>query len=199
VIPPSTITSRPTYQSLQPAPGPGRHWLVLQADNVSDSLQAELQQAFAPVQARLHIVWVGAGEAVVQSAASLPALLPAERLPDLAALKLALTEQPVLVGDRLYVLGTEPFVWSVADVASHVGWTHAQWQLCHTGSLQRKVWCTHCHGITEGVTTSIATCAGCGRSLLVRDHFSARHGAFMGVMVDAEVPGVLPQAEEIFR
>ena len=196
MIPPSTFTSRPTYLSLQPAAGPGRHWLVLQMGNVSDTLLAELAQAFAPVQARLHIVWVGAG-APVALAGLVPAG-PVLALPDLAALKQALAEQPVLVSDRMYVLGTEPFVWAVADAARLAGWTHEQWQLCHAGSLQRKVWCTHCHSITEGVTTSIVPCVGCGRSLLVRDHFSARHGAFMGVMVDAEVPGVLPQAEEIF-
>jgi len=190
VIAQSTFPSRPTYQALQPVAGPGRHWLVLQAGQVSDTLQAELAQAFAPVQSRLQMAWVGAGEAA-------PALAQAVRLPDLAALSNALA-QPVLVSDRLYVLGTEPFVWAVAKAADAAGWTHNQVQLCHAGSLQRRVWCTHCHGFTEGVTTSIVACADCGRSLFVRDHFSKRHGAFMGVMVDAEVPGLVPQAEEIF-
>lgn len=188
MIPPSTITSRPTYQSLQPVPGPGRHWLVLQAGNVSDTLRVEMAQAFAPVHERLRTLWVGAGDTAALATA----------LPDMAALQQALAQQPVQVSDRLYVLGTEPFLWSVAAVASQAGWTAGQWQLCHAGSLQRRVWCTHCHGFTEGVTTSIVACAGCGRSLLVRDHFSKRHGAFMGVMVDAEVPGAVPQAEEVF-
>ena len=75
MIPPSTFTSRPTYLSLQPAAGPGRHWSVQQAGNVSDTLLAELAQAFAPVQARLHIVWVGAGEGAPQQAAWLPWLV----------------------------------------------------------------------------------------------------------------------------
>jgi hypothetical protein len=186
---------------LQPVHAPGRHWLVLQAGNVSDSLLVDLAQAFAPVQERLHMVLVGAGEAVPQQAAPLPGLMPAGSvlaLPDQAALSKALAEQPVRVSDRLYVLGTEPFVWAVAQAAAQAGLTHDQLQLGHAGSLQRRVWCTHCHGLTECVTTSIVACVGCGRSLLVRDHFSKRHGAFMGVMVDAEVPGVLPQAEESF-
>jgi hypothetical protein len=190
VIPPSTITSRPTYQALQPASGPGQHWLVLQAGNVTDAVQAELAQAFAPVQNRMQTWWVGEGA---------PAPELATPLPGLVALQHALAQlPPVQVSDRLYVLGTEPFLWSVAAAAAQAGWSAEQWQLCHAGSLQRRVWCTHCHGLTEDVTTSIVACAGCGRHLLVRDHFSKRHGAFMGVMVDAEVPGLVPQAEEIF-
>jgi hypothetical protein len=103
------------------------------------------------------------------------------------------------VSDRLYVQGTEPFVWSVAQAAAQAGWKTEQLHMAHAGSLQRRVWCTHCHGLTEAVTTSIVACAGCARQLLVRNHFSKRHGAFMGVMVDAEVPGCVPQAEEIFK
>lgn len=50
----------------------------------------------------------------------------------------------------------------------------------------------------EGVTTSIVTCTGCGAPLFVRDHFSRRLAAFMGVQVDAEVPGEVPEAEELY-
>jgi len=41
-------------------------------------------------------------------------------------------------------------------------------------------------------------CAGCGRHLLVRDHFSRRLAAYMGVMADAEAPGELPPIQEVF-
>jgi hypothetical protein len=184
---------------LSPLPGPGRHWLVLQGGSLHAALHTELAQVFAPVQPRLQTWWVGAAAPAPELATPLPGLLPATPLPDLAALKEALAKlPPVQVSDRLYVLGTEPFMWSVAAAAAQAGWSAEQWHLCHAGSLQRRVWCTHCHGLTEDVTASIVACAGCGRHLLVRDHFSKRHGAFMGVMVDAEVPGVLPQAEEIY-
>ena len=42
------------------------------------------------------------------------------------------------------------------------------------------------------------TCSGCGLSLLVRDHFSRRIGAFQGVCIDAEVPGTAPPPEAVF-
>jgi len=102
------------------------------------------------------------------------------------------------VSDRLCVQGSEPFVWSVFLAARELGLAESQIQLAHAGSQRRRVWCTHCHGFTEGVSSSTVACAGCGRELLVRDHFSRRHGAFMGVMVDAEVPGQRPVREELF-
>jgi hypothetical protein len=185
----STFKSRPTYQPLQPAPGPGRHWLVLEAASLSEALQEQLDLAFAPVQGSLQTWCVGA---------QADARGQATPLADLSALAEAFSRNVPLVSDCLYVQGTEPFVWSVAQAAAKAGWTPQQWQLAHAGSLQRRVWCTHCHGFTEGVKTSIVACAGCGRQLLVRDHFSKRHGAFMGVMVDAEQPGLVPKAEEVF-
>jgi hypothetical protein len=48
------------------------------------------------------------------------------------------------------------------------------------------------------VRTNIAQCAGCERWLLVRDHYSRRLAAYMGVMVDAEAPGERPEIREVF-
>jgi ferredoxin-NADP reductase len=50
----------------------------------------------------------------------------------------------------------------------------------------------HCRETTEDVRTNIVRCVGCDRWLLVRDHYSRRLAAYMGVMVDAEAPGELP-------
>jgi hypothetical protein len=66
------------------------------------------------------------------------------------------------------------------------------------GSLARRVYCVHCRATTENVRTNIVSCVGCSRWLLVRDHYSRRLAAYMGVMVDAEVPGVLPPVVEVF-
>ena len=189
---PSDVTSRPVYPPLCPDLLAGRHWLVLEAGAVSDSLQADLGGAFAPVAQQLQTWWVGP---LAQATSPSPLTV----LTDLPALRHAMSQAgPFEVGDRLYAQGTEPFVWAVAAAASQAGLTPSQVRLAHAGSLQRKVWCTHCHGCTEGVTTHVVACAGCGRHLLVRDHFSRRHGAFMGVMVDAEVPGERPLPQEVF-
>ena len=155
-------------------------------------LLSHLRSGFAPVTPQLQVCWVGPpSPAAAWSTASV--------LPDLAALGPVMAQaQPLNVTDRLYVQGTEPFVWSAAGLATQAGFSRSQLQLAHAGSQRRRVWCTHCHGFTEGVTTNLVDCAGCGRHLLVRDHFSRRHGAFMGVMVDAEQPGVRPAVQELF-
>jgi len=66
------------------------------------------------------------------------------------------------------------------------------------GSQARRVYCIHCRTATENVTTNIVQCKDCNRWLLVRDHYSSRLAAYMGVMVDAEAPGELPQLVEVF-
>ena len=62
----------------------------------------------------------------------------------------------------------------------------------------RRVFCIHCQASNENVKTNVAKCTGCGRHLLVRDHYSRRLGAYMGVMVDAEAPGEVPPIKEVF-
>jgi hypothetical protein len=57
--------------------------------------------------------------------------------------------------------------------------------------------CVHCQTLLDDVTMSLVDCTGCGATLFVRDHFSARLAAFMGVKVDAELPGELPDAEAL--
>lgn len=188
----SEVTSRPVYVPLAPQIEAGRHWLVLEAGAMDQAVLSGLTTAFAPVADRLQVWWIG-------PVAQALGLSPVTELADLNTLQSALNGQGLLrVSDRLFVQGSEPFVWSVFLVARQLGLAESQIQLAHAGSARRRVWCTHCHGFTEGVSTSTVPCAGCGRELLVRDHFSRRHGAFMGVMVDAEVPGERPVREEVF-
>ncbi|MEI9901745.1 MAG: dimethylamine monooxygenase subunit DmmA family protein [Hyphomicrobium sp.] len=56
-----------------------------------------------------------------------------------------------------------------------------------------RVQCVHCKGFTENVVASPVKCAQCGLTLAVRDHYSRRYAAFIGVCVDAEVPGEIPE------
>jgi hypothetical protein len=101
-------------------------------------------------------------------------------------------------GFRLYAVGTEAFLWDVMNVARAAGLGDGEVFLSHEGSLRRRVYCTHCKTMNEDVTTNIVPCRACGANLFVRDHFSRRLAAFMGVKIDAEVPGEIPAVEVIY-
>ena len=101
------------------------------------------------------------------------------------------------MGFRVHAIGTEPFLWEVGGAAEEAGLGREEYALFATGRQARRLFCVHCRTITEGVTTNVAECSGCGAHLFVRDHFSRRLNAFMGVQVDAEVPGERPAVEEL--
>ena len=129
-----------------------------------------------------------AGVAEVQSFAGAPALL--ERFRSLLAHS--------LMGTRLYVAGPESFIGLVMKIALEFNLNKDEIRAEESGSLARRVYCIHCRATTENVRTNIVSCKGCGLWLLVRDHYSRRLAAYMGVMVDAEAPGELPPLKELF-
>jgi predicted RNA-binding Zn-ribbon protein involved in translation (DUF1610 family) len=101
-------------------------------------------------------------------------------------------------GFRLYAVGTEGFIWDAVNVARRAGMAADEVFVAHAGSLRRRVYCTHCKAMIEGVTTNLVPCPGCGAMLFVRDHFSRRLAAFMGIRADAEEPGVLPPLQTLY-
>jgi ferredoxin-NADP reductase len=102
------------------------------------------------------------------------------------------------MGLRIYVAGSEGFIWSVAQAVKAFGVEDADIMKEITGTLARSVYCVHCKAITHNITTNIGKCSGCDRMLFVRDHFSRNLGAYMGLMIDAESPGEIPEIEEIY-
>lgn len=102
------------------------------------------------------------------------------------------------MGLRLYLAGSEHFLWSASRIAAESGLCADEIRREHCGSAARAVYCVHCKTVASDVDTNIMTCPGCARSLMVRDHYSARLAAYMGFQVDAEVPGTLPPIERVF-
>jgi predicted RNA-binding Zn-ribbon protein involved in translation (DUF1610 family) len=93
------------------------------------------------------------------------------------------------MGLRLYAIGSEAFCWDIHNLAASAGLGSSEIHLTRAGALTRRVYCTHCKTLIEGAALNVTPCPGCGASLFVRDHFSRQMGAFMGVKIDAEVPG----------
>ena|SRR5271168_3198476 len=103
-----------------------------------------------------------------------------------------------LMGTRLYVAGPESFIGLAMKIALEFNLNKDEIRAEECGTLARRVYCIHCRTTTESVRTNIVRCAGCARWLLVRDHYSRRLAAYMGVMADAEAPGELPPLKEVF-
>ena len=112
------------------------------------------------------------------------------------ALKRRLAKETM--GFRLYAVGSETFLADVAALGAAAGLSRSEMALAQAGSLSRRIYCVHCHAMTEGAVTNVIACSGCGASLFVRDHYSLRLAAFMGVQVDAEEPDQLPPIETLY-
>jgi hypothetical protein len=188
-----TIKSRPVYSSLEIDPGGRRHLLLTGAPQTPpDALAPGTAVADFDEQWR-----------IVSNSAAIP--MPDQRIKEhcfrseahlLIALRRRLGEERM--GLRLYAIGTEPFLWSLRGVASEFGMAKEEVHLFAAGTAARRVFCNHCRTITEHVTTNVFGCSGCGAQLFVRDHFSRHINSFAGVQVDAEVPGELPEIEELY-
>lgn len=103
------------------------------------------------------------------------------------------------MGTRLYIAGSEDFIWTIVAIAREAGMTDDEIQKEQAGTRARPVCCVHCRTRTPEVTTNIYQCPGCGLHVFVRDHFSKRLGAYQSVCVDAENPGDVPAIEEVYR
>lgn len=199
------IRSRPTYRPLQPDMG-GRYHLLAGQGSGGEALLRLLEAMPGGLE-----MTGGSEIRVIYSAESLSGKDFTDQLAVRCGMKLdvvgtqaeaaAAVDRALsscVMGTRLYVAGSESFIGSIVQVATRYNLNADEVQREHCGSSARRVYCVHCRTSNENVTTNIAECAGCGRHLLVRDHYSRRLGAYMGVMADAETPGVLPPIEEVF-
>lgn len=101
------------------------------------------------------------------------------------------------MGLRLYLAGSESFIGTAMQVATKYNLNSDEVLREHNGAFVRRVWCVHCDTYTENVTHRVFRCPGCGLDLVVRDHYSGRLAAFMGVKADAEQTGEMPAPEEL--
>ena len=198
------IKSKPIYAPLRFDAG-GRFHVMLGLGVGREPLRrvlTELQDQQAKALARTEVLYVPAASDAGSAANHFP-------LPGLTSIRLcgnssALLEDfralldRSLMGTRLYVAGPESFIGMAMKVALDFNLNKDEIRAEECGTLARRVRCIHCRAITEDVKTNIVQCVGCGLWLLVRDHYSRRLAAYMGVMADAEAPGELPEIKEVF-
>jgi predicted RNA-binding Zn-ribbon protein involved in translation (DUF1610 family) len=190
-----SIPSRPVYPGLV---SQGAAPTLMVADAEGALALIDLVDRDPAVLGAGHIVYIPAGAAFGARLAALGARMYHEA-PSLSAalprLRGAFGE--ARMGFQLYLAGTEGLIGQVMAEALAAGLPLDAIQTEHRGSIARRMQCVHCKGVTEGVVTDPFVCAHCGLTLFVRDHYSRRLGAFQGVCVDAETPGVVPPTREI--
>jgi hypothetical protein len=197
----SGIKSKPVYSPLR-ADTRGRYHLLLGFGPGGTALLrviGELQAASPESLQSTQLLFVPDGDQTAQPFQALGLGL-VQSFADPAALLAALRSvlENSLMGTRLYVAGPEHFIGRVLTIALEFNLNKDEIGAEELGSLARRLYCVHCQTTSEGVRTNIAACSGCGRWLMVRDHYSRRLAAYMGVMVDAEAPGELPPIEELY-
>src|SRR5580700_7311550 len=188
------IRSKPVYAPLQPDLAGRYHLMVGHGVGAAPlaRLLGELKAA-APAALGHTRVWYVTDPASPQSnadafsAANVAELRAFDAIdPLLADLTTALDE--ALMGTRLYVAGPESFMGLIMRIAHGFNLAGDEVRAEECGTMARRVHCIHCRATIEGVRTNIVECS-CKRWLVVRDHYSRRLAAYMGVMVDAEAPG----------
>ncbi len=192
--------SKPLYSTLAPDMCGQRHLLIAQGQG-GEAIN-RLYKAFGDDAASIEIYY--ASESILGSdqTRTVRELSAARTLiyQRCSELENALRKEFGLaqMGIRLYICGAEPFIWAITNLALEFGIRDDEIQQEHADSQARQVTCVHCNTLTYPVKTNVFQCSGCSRHLLVRDHFSRRLNAYMGVQIDAEVPGEVPDIVEIY-
>jgi DNA-directed RNA polymerase subunit RPC12/RpoP len=186
-----TIKSRPVYQKLRIDPAGRAHLIVTDLAALPEDAIGE-HLAISNIES--WVVGLSAPGIAIETPENTRAFRSVADL--LWHLSHRLSRETM--GLRLYAAGSEAFLWDVANLAKDAGLTGAEMFLNQAGTLRRRVYCSHCKTMNEDVETNIVACRGCGASLFVRDHFSRRLAAYMGVKVDAEMPGDVPAIEVLY-
>lgn len=150
-----------------------------------------IQDAGAEEAARLHGQLTADGQAV--ELVSLRGEAPWSGGPrgcgdfDLLEVRVLTLLSSAAVGSRLYVCGDESFLWRVYRLARNSGLLSEEIELVRAGS-RRELYCVHCAHLQSIGGEGEVICQGCGVHLLVREHFSQRLGAYMGVCLNPDQP-----------
>ncbi|TBU89237.1 dimethylamine monooxygenase subunit DmmA family protein [Phytopseudomonas dryadis] len=169
------MLSKPVYRSELAAPSGGPRILVMQATQRAG--EALPSGALAP-QDVLLCLGDGLEPAVAHQAFA--------ELPELERHLRSLLDQ-ACAGTRLCVLGDETFLWRIQALGRRAGLLGEEIELVRLGQ-GRTLYCVHC-GTRQAIDSrDEVACRSCHVQLFVREHFSQRLGAYMGVCVDPDAP-----------
>ena len=181
---PRVNPSSPVYTGLQPDSHARAHLILAEGEGAAAVIDL-FNQADAAFAVRATVLYAGA---------NLPpqlVSLGASIFPDAASLlgESAERMERAVMGTRIYIAGGMSFIGDAVNLAARYGVSLASLMTEQRGGTGRRVQCVHCKSITAHVVTATVTCSACGTQLTVRDHYSHRLRAFMGVSCAAEQAG----------
>lgn len=191
-----SISSRPVYAGLV---SQGATPAIMLAEAAGAEALIALAGRDASVLEHAHLIYIpGSDRRAADALAALGARLYREAPSYPACLeRYRKALRDAHMGTHLYLAGSEGLIGQAMAEALAAGLPAGAIQTEHRGTVARRMQCVHCKGITEDVATDPFRCVHCGLTLFVRDHYSRRLGAFQGVCVDAETPGIFPDPQEI--
>ncbi|MCU1726124.1 hypothetical protein NTD86_03865 [Pseudomonas sp. 7P_10.2_Bac1] len=144
--------------------------------------------ALPRANARQHIVVMQCAAACAPFVGELdqPQVLNGEN-PDFAR-RLEKLLSSATVGSQLYLMGDEAFMWRIHGQARNAGLEEQEINLAPPLAGPRQVYCVHCGLIQAACDTAQLTCIGCEVDLEIREHFSHRLGAYIGVCRNPDQP-----------
>lgn len=156
------------------------HLFICQSGGMKalDSLIAK-----ARVEALSHALVV-VGEDTVPSIESACCCCEEQAATEISA---ALVQAPLETA--VYVAGTPAFREAVQNQARTLGFTDEQIHAYASGSVLRRVFCTHCYTTHEYDRNQRVVCNNCKRPLSVRERFSRYLGAYVGIQKEARLAG----------
>ena len=170
--------SLPRYQALRICEDARQHVVVVQAEALTKIVDFI---ATLPEEPDVSILLVqGDTSATARRAAFFPTHDALER-------HLLATLDRAAIGLRVYVCGDEAFIWRIRRRAGEAGMLPEE-ITSELNAAPRAVYCVHCSASHVYDALPEVECAGCGINLSVREHFSQRVGAYLGVCADPDRP-----------
>lgn len=99
---------------------------------------------------------------------------------------------------RLYVAGSESFLSLVRRLARDRGLAEEVMLAERAGAGARRAQCVHCKTVYDGIACRAFDCPRCAVTLVVRDHYSRRIGAYQAVVLHPSDPNMPVLRQEPF-
>ncbi len=178
---PRVNPSSPVYTGLHPDPHARAHLVFAEGDGAAAVIDL-VTRADGEFLSRATLLYTGGASLLPPGTIVLPGV-------PLLLREAAQYLERATMGTAIYVTGSASFIAETVNLAAGYGVSPTALMTDLRGGAGKRVQCVHCKSFVAEVVTATVTCPVCRINLMVRDHYSHRLGAFMGVSCEAEQAG----------